>query len=260
MITRWSYLITLTTKEPFRIGGKSDPLSEAENPVAVIGSRVCIPGPSLKGALRGEIERFLNDSHYDRSNKRWSPGKSDLQPCIPATKLSRDEDRLVQEGHFRGKGCHYPCKTGDRGNCGPDPHPICPACTLLGAQGLVGFVQVPFLFTEVHHEELYSARMERTSHTVMQGTNRPFQLTPPDTVFRGELEVLIDDSLLGWKLGAPRDLKEPTKGDAWLRDSQWSQEQVLKDLLVDRLQAITTLGGYRSKGFGRVQISVSMQP
>lgn len=44
-----------------------------------------------------------------------------------------------------------------------------------------------------------------------------------------------------------------------LRDSQWSQDKILKELVVDRLQAITTLGGYRSKGFGRVQITVSKQ-
>lgn len=259
MITRMSYAISLTTKEPFRIGGKSDPLSEAENPVALVGGRVCVPGSSLKGALRGETERFLNDTYYDAQSKTWPVDKLALQPCIPATKLSADEQRLVSEKCFKGSGCHYPCDIGDRGRCGRHPddaHSICPVCYLLGAQGLVGFVQVPFLFTDIRYDELYSARLERTSHTVMRGTNRSYQLVPPDTVFRGTLEVLISDGLLGWQLGQSRDLKEPTQGDSWLRDRQWTKERVLKDLLEDRLKAIKNLGGYRSRGFGRVDVAV----
>lgn len=260
MIMRKNYSITLTTKDPFRIGGKTDPLSEAENPVALVGGRVCIPGPSLKGALRGELERFLDDTYYDARNKTWPEEKLALQPCIPATRLSADEERLVSEKHFRGKGCHYPCDISDRGKCGKRPedaHGICPVCGLLGAQGLVGFVQVPFLFTDIRYDELYSARLERTSHTVMRGTNRSFQLVPPETVFTGSLEVLINDSLLGWQLGQPRDLKEFTKGDTWLRNAQWSQAKVLQDLIVDRLKAIKALGGYRSKGFGRLEMAVT---
>jgi CRISPR/Cas system CSM-associated protein Csm3 (group 7 of RAMP superfamily) len=233
MIERKSYAITLTTTEPFRVGGKSDPLSEAENPVAVVGGRVCIPGPSLKGAFRGELERFLNDTYYDNQNKTWPQDKLALQPCIPGTKLLSDEQRLVNEKHFRGPSCHYPCDIGSRGKCGKrhdECHGICPVCYLLGAQGLIGFVQVPFLFTDIRYDELYSARLERTSHTVVRGTNRSYQLVPPETAFTGILEVLISDSLLGWELGRARELKESSMGDAWLHDGQWSQEKVLGDL------------------------------
>lgn len=259
MITRKTYIITLTTKDPFRIGGKGDPLSASENPVALVGGRVCIPGSSLKGALRGELERFLNDNNYENQKKIWPTDRLALQPCIPATKLSPDEQRLVSEKRFRGTGCHYPCDIGPRAKCGQSPndaHGICPVCYLLGAQGLVGFAQIPFLFTDVRYDELYSARLERTSHTVMSGTNRSFQLIPPDTKFTGILEILMGDSLLGWQLGGPRNLKDHTKGDAWLLGNHWSQDKISTDLITERLKAIRSLGGYRSKGFGNVEIMV----
>lgn len=255
MITRKTYAVTLTTKGPFRIGGKADPMSESDNPVAIVGGRPCIPGSSLKGALRAEIEQWLNDQHFRAHWKAAPPTMLALQPCIPSARRSADEDRLVKDGHYRSAACRYPLD--NRSNVPQAQLPsICPACYLLGAQGLVGFVSVPFLFAGPGYAELYSARLERTSHTVMQGSNRAYQLIPPDTVFSGEMTVLTKDDVLGWELGKPRPLGQPT-GDAWLAGNNgWNQEKVLKDLIVDRLTAINQLGGYRSKGFGRVRIDV----
>ena len=58
MIKEKNIQIQAITKEPLRIGGKKDPLSGADNPVTRVGGRLVIPGSSLKGALRAEIERF----------------------------------------------------------------------------------------------------------------------------------------------------------------------------------------------------------
>jgi CRISPR/Cas system CSM-associated protein Csm3 (group 7 of RAMP superfamily) len=258
-----TYIVTLTTLEPFRVGGKEDPLSEAENPVALVGGRICIPGRSLKGAYRAELERWLNDRFFDERAGRWNDPS--LQPCIPATRLSADEQELVRRGRFRGRACAYAPAQGQRGRGGghrttTNNVTICPICYLLGAQGLVGFVNVPFLFTDVRYETLYSARLERTSHTVMSGTNRSYQLVPPDTELRGEIEVLLEDNLLSWKLGQPRPLKESQDADAWLKQGDnWTQERVLTEMIVDRFHAIQRLGGYRSKGFGRVSIQLAAQ-
>lgn len=261
MITTQKYDVTLTTQQPFRIGGKEDPLSGKDNPVTALGGRLCVPGPSLKGALRAELERYLNEIYYDKQKNAWPQDQAHLQPCIPSTQVSQDEQRLIQQRRYRSKSCHYPCEISDRKNarCGHDlsqAHSICPVCYLLGAQGLVGFVQVPFLFSDIRYEELYSGRMDRTSRTMKTGTNRPYQLVPPGTAFRGEMEVLIEDDFLGWKLGVLRDLKESTKGDAWLKKDSKKREEILEDLLVGRLKAVKRLGGYHSKGFGSVQIEV----
>lgn len=247
MISVSRYAITATTLSPIRVGGKDDPLSEADNPVAVVGGRICLPGPSLKGALRAALERHLNDRFYDNAGNRWPSAQLAAQPCIPSTRFSRDEQRLITEGRYRARACRYP----------DDNEGICPACYLLGAQGLVGFVSIPFLFTDVSYDELYSARLERTSRTVMQGANRSYQLVPPDTQFTGILEVVLHDDLLGWRLGQPRPLQESPHGDAWLAAGDWSVQKVLQELLLDRLTAITSLGGYRSKGFGAVNLTVA---
>lgn len=264
MVTTKKYQITLTTQQPFRIGGKEDPLSGKDNPVTAVGGRLCVPGPSLKGALRAELERYLNETHYDKQKNAWPRDKMHLQPCIPSTQVSADEQRLINQGRYRNKACHYPCEIRDKGNarCGNDPnqaHNICPVCYLLGTQGLVGFVQTPFLFSDIRYEELYSGRMDRTSRTVKKGTNRPYQLVPPGATFKGEMEVLIKDEFLGWELGKPRDLKEPTNGDDWLRTDSFAQEKILEEFLLIRLRSINRLGGYHSKGFGEVQIEVTEQ-
>ena len=248
-----TYEIRLTTEDPFRIGGKPDYLSAAENAVTVVGDRLCIPGSSLKGAYRAELERYLSALHSG------SGASESILPCIPATSLSPDEEELVRKKRFKGKGCTYPSGRG-RGAQGGKDSSICPACYLLGAQGMVGFVKVPFLFAsrEASQEYLYSSSIDRATQVVEKGTNRPYQYVPPGTLFTGELEVLLEDPLLDWKLGEPRPLKENEYADAWLLENVgWTQERILKELIEDRLKNIRQLGGYRSKGFGKVSIELS---
>lgn len=253
MINQKHMLIKLTTLEPFRVGGKSNPLSEADNPIALVGGRVCIPGATLKGAYRAELERWLN-SEFNRAGK-WT--HDSLRPCIPSTQLSKDEEQLINDAKYKGKGCAY---RGDRSQ--QEPRVVCPACYLLGAMGLVGFVNVPFLFTDISYEGLYSARLDRVSLASMGG-NRPYQLIPPESVFKGTLEILVKDDFLGWELGKPRPLKENPDADSWLLKSNpdaeksWSSQHILDVMIKERIKAITRLGGYRSKGFGKVRIDVS---
>ena len=93
----------------------------------------------------------------------------------------------------------------------------------------------------------------------MQGTNRSYQLVPPDTKFLGILQILISDDLLGWRLGRSRALEESAKGDAWLAGGEWSSEKIIAEFVLNRIQAIQNLGGYRSKGFGNVEISIEQK-
>lgn len=251
MTTERRFEITLETLEPFRIGGKGDPLTAAENPVAIVGSQAVIPGSSLKGALRSQIEQYLVQQYYDQRGRRWEPDKAAAQPCMAGTSLSADEQRLVREGKYRGDACVYPARR-DRNTA------LCPACYVLGAQGLTGFVRVPFLTSTVSPDELYSARIDRATDVVAHSTNRPYQLIPQGTTFKGTLHLLTENDILGWSLGKPRPLTDGNGGDRWLRDDpSWTRERILKELLIDRLQAINILGGYKSKGFGRVKITVT---
>lgn len=246
MIREQAYLVQAETLEPLRVGGAPDPLSAQDNPVALVGSRPTIPGSSLKGALRSALEQFLIDRHYDAQAVRWAEAQRAAQPCMAATRLSPGEESLVMSGRYRRRSCAYSDRQqGDQ--------PICPACYLLGAQGLVGFVKVPFLWCQVSPDRLYAARIDRSAGTVAQGANREYQLLPPETSFTGTLYVVEEDTALGWQLGRPRPL--PGNPDAWL-GLGWDREHIVQELLIERLQAITYLGGYKSKGMGRVRVTV----
>jgi CRISPR/Cas system CSM-associated protein Csm3 (group 7 of RAMP superfamily) len=253
MIKERKFMVKMTTLEPFRVGGKADPLGP-ENPVATVGDRVVVPGSSLKGALRHALERYLIDQHYDRGAGSWKQAAREMQPCMASTKrlLSKDEKELIGRGLYRDESCHYPCTSR---SCGEKQHTICPVCYLLGAQGLVGFVRVPFLTSDVPTNELYSARMDRAIGTVAGGTNRPYELVPDQASFTGTLYVMTSDDVLDWELGKPRTLKDATGGDKWL--DGWTSDKIVSNLIVGVLQNISILGGYKSKGFGKVKIEVS---
>lgn len=255
MIREQAYHIELEALEPVRVGGAPDPLSGQDNPVAIVGNDATIPGSSLKGALRNEIERFLIDRYYDSRARHWPDQQQAAQPCLAATRLSPAEQQLVSSGRYRPRSCAYvePRRDDRQQN---RQQPICPACYLLGAQGLVGFVKAPFLWCQVSPDTLYSARLERSTGVVAQGTNRQYQLLPRGTRFGGTLFLLEEDTALGWRLGEQRPL--PNNPDAWL-SLGWGRDQIVQQLLVERIQAITYLGGYKSKGLGRVQITIRPQ-
>ena len=270
MISEKRYKIELEALEPLRIGAVEDPRSGIHNPVAKAGEKVVIPGSSLKGALRAEIEQFLIETYYDKGSQSWLQDKTVFQPCIPAPKPTTDEQVLIDLGKYTSEACHYPCQFEERfqegkrifrGKCTKDgkanPHAICPACYFLGAMGLNGFVRVPFLYAEISPEELYSARMDRARGTVVEGTNRPYQLVPANTKFTGNLVIITEDPVNGWKIGEPRSLTDKSLGDKWLEGGTLQAEELIDTYIIQRLKNIKILGGYKSKGFGGVKIEVS---
>ncbi len=256
MIKERAYRLTISTTEPLRIGAKKDPLSGADNPVTRVGGSLAIPGSSLKGALRNQIEAYLIDKFFQAG--RWQTAKEDWKPCVPGAELSADERRLARDGKYRDQDgtCHYPCT--ERG-CRGQVHSICPACYLLGAMTLQGFVRVPFLFAEGGSTELSSVRLDRATKSVPQvrgGPFRSYELVPQGTAFAGMLYVTLEDTVTGWRLGQARKFGEQgTKGDKWLEGQTYNQDDFLKEFVLDRLAAIKTIGGYKSKGFGRIEVS-----
>jgi CRISPR/Cas system CSM-associated protein Csm3 (group 7 of RAMP superfamily) len=128
--------------------------------------------------------------------------------------------------------------------------------------GLNGFLKVPFLYADGSASELYSSRIDRGTKTIMTGTNRPYELVPDGSVFEGQLIVLLEDTVLNWKLGEPRNLGETrTLGDKWLDGNKGKMDEInqsdfIKTYIIDRLKTINLLGGYKSKGFGIIQIEI----
>ena len=256
MIKEKTFKLAIQTTEPLRVGAKRDPLSGADNPVVRVGGELAIPGSSLKGALRNQIESYLIDRFFKAGH--WEAGKEEWKPCIPGAEVSADERRLIREGKYRDqeRTCHYPCEDRCRGTT----HSICPVCYLLGAMTLPGFVRVPFLFAEGASSELSGIRLDRATKTVPQagrgGSFRSYELVPQGTAFSGTLYVTVEDTVTGWMLGQPRKLGErATKGDKWLEGQQYNESQFLSEFLIERLKAIKTIGGFKSKGFGRIEIT-----
>jgi CRISPR/Cas system CSM-associated protein Csm3 (group 7 of RAMP superfamily) len=246
MITR-KYALQLTTLEPFRIGSPKSTLSAIENAVARSGGKVVVQGSSLKGAYRAQLERYLYET-YRSVNA--------MKPCIPSSdeRISPEERKMIAEGKFRGAACVYP---------GPS---VCPACYLLGAQGLVGFVKVPYLYTETVPEEQYGVRIDRSRGTVVDKTNRTYQEIPKGVIFTGMLEVALDDPLRGWKFGVARALKKERDNqgneriltpDKWLEGKSWDAEAFLQEFVIKQLTELGALGGYKSKGFGNISIALT---
>ncbi len=239
------YSIELTTLEPFRIGSPKSVLSSIDNAIARSGGKVVVQGSSLKGALRGEIECYLHE--------RYSTVEA-MKPCIPSSPntLSPEENALIKSGKFKGPGCVYQEGRGS----------ICPACYLLGAQSLMGFVKVPYLYSDALPEEQYAVRIDRARGTVVDRTNRTYQEIPKDVTFIGALEVMLEDPLRNWKLGTARPLTRDDRGnprtpDRWLEAHPRETNEFLKEFVLDRLQAIRVIGGYKSKGFGSIAIKLT---
>jgi CRISPR/Cas system CSM-associated protein Csm3 (group 7 of RAMP superfamily) len=250
-----SYKITLTTLEPFRIGTSRDVMSAFDNPVAMIGGKVVVQGPTLKGFLRNKIEEYLIDNYS---------GNDLMKPCIPSSEntLSADEKILIKDGRYRAGGvCKYSSE--DSRNRSSS---ICPVCYFLGANGLNGFVRVPYLYTESRPEELYSVRTDRATATVVERTNRNYQIIADNIIFEGTLEILTEDSINGWTLGRMREIQDSSRLDIWLNETskkynkkfiELSKDELISEFILERLIGKNILGGFKSKGCGKVEITVN---
>jgi CRISPR/Cas system CMR subunit Cmr4 (Cas7 group RAMP superfamily) len=262
------YQVKLTATTPTHIGGEKQRTVGIDLPVIKIKEHIVIPGSSLKGAFRAELERYLIEKYA---------GVDGMKPCIPAAKgsLSEMEKQLIRAGNFIGEGCAYidkkksedTAKTIERFRDGDfAKNYICPACYLLGAQGIVGFVRVPYLFADEDAQKVTNLRWDRGKGTGAEGNNFSSEITPQETVFTGVLQVLIQESVRKWDLGKPRKFPkievnkkdiDVTRGDVWLADGKWNADKILQELIIERLQAIKLLGGFKSKGAGGVKITVT---
>ena len=218
-----------------------------DSPIVKIGDKYAIPGSTLKGALRSKIEEYLIDKYSNIP---------EMKPCIPTSRntISKEEQQLIKDGKYRPDGsCEYP-KTNS----------ICPACYFLGANGLVGFVSIPFLYTDSPAELMYSVRIDRAKGTAADKTNRDYQILPQGTIFEGNIEIVLKDTVKGWELGKKRKGLQKDV-DKWLDEksvefgkkfSEMEKDELIKEFIKDRLKEITQIGGFKSKGAGKVKIEI----
>jgi CRISPR/Cas system CSM-associated protein Csm3 (group 7 of RAMP superfamily) len=254
------YEVVLEAKSPIRVGAAEDPFRGVGNPVVRVGDRFVIPGSSLKGALRNQLERyFINEANEKK--------RDSLKPCLAAGKPSEFERELIEDGKYV-KACMF--KNEDT--------QICPVCYFLGAQSLLGFVRVPFLYLEdegLQADVLTGIAIDRKTRTAKERAKYEYEVIPKGAKFKGELEIVERDEQLGWEFGKPRYFMkyvevEDKKGqtEKYIPDKRYTPDKWLEvvnefqgydklfGILKSCIEGIQLIGGYKSRGAGKVEIKL----
>ena len=183
------------------------------------GQRVYyFPGSSLKGALRSHLERIARTLH---------PGRVCLPYYDPDPRRSISPPVRAEEGSY---GCGYRPSASATSAAYADS---CAACRLFGSLKFAGRFSIGDAYPVQNHGPELEARNG-------VGINRFTGGTVPGVLF--DLQVLV-----GGKFEANLRL---TNFELW-------QLAALNLLLVDMADAIITIGSGRSRGLGRVGITVT---
>jgi len=182
------------------------------------GEIVYLPGASLKGVVRGFIERVLRslgDKPEGMSSWRWA-----------CTTFADDEGScarriLDEEGRREGKGERLPSWEIYKMSCG--------ACRLFGHTRLRGRVSFTDFFPigEVHSEIRYGVAISRLSNAVAHG---PF-----------EMEVVVDGTF---------------EGRIILENFELWQVALLALALENMNSGLLKVGYGKNRGLGEVQVTV----
>jgi CRISPR-associated RAMP protein (TIGR02581 family) len=179
-----------------------------------------IPGATLKGALRTEVERLVRAV---RPARACNPVGADAERCVPAAAASanRPGGRTSAAGGAGGAGAAVPPET-------------CWVCRLFGAPWLASRVQVADLAVDPatwlgQLPVREGIAVDRDTDTARRALGYDYEVVPAGTEFRCHIRAdTADPRLLGMlALG-------------------------LRELESGRL----ALGGGRSRGLGRVQLLV----
>jgi CRISPR/Cas system CSM-associated protein Csm3 (group 7 of RAMP superfamily) len=248
------YRIELTAKSPIRVGAAEDPFRGVDNPVVVVGNNLVIPGSSLKGALRNQLERYF----INEANKRR---KDSLKPCLATAEPSEFERELIGGRYAKWSGCEFKNERSE----------ICPVCYFLGARSLIGFVRVSFLHLmdkNLKAEVLTGIAIDRKTGTARRRAIYKYEVIPEEAKFEGELEIVERDEQLGWEFGKPRYFMKYVKENEEEKEKKYTPDKWLEEvndfqgyaklfgILKSCIEGIQLIGGYKSKGAGKVEIKL----
>lgn len=244
------------------IGGSPTPLTDKKSPIFMIGDQPAIPASSFKGAFRNKVEAYLIE-HQDELKTifRVEDAKC-LMPCIPASKpTAAEKSFLTNKAVYREKNCEV--KVDEKKIKVPDSG-ICPVCYLFGANGLMGFLRIPnFLPITKGLIKLEQTQIgiDRKTGTARHGAIVRGDQVLPGTKFVGKLEILLNDG--NFEFGVPRKMGENNKPvlDTWLNNTETEdlneiQIKIIDNLILRPLKELDRLGGQKSKGAGKVEITV----
>ncbi|MCX7732445.1 MAG: RAMP superfamily CRISPR-associated protein [candidate division WOR-3 bacterium] len=274
VISKISLVIKVKEKSFLHIGAAPSPLSEKKGAVFKVDQTPVIPATSFKGALRYKLEQLFI-KNQDEFLKKFHPGKPDsLKPCIPAPNPTIQERCLFG---YRKSACNV--QVSDSGSQEGELG-VCPVCYFLGCTGLMGFLIIPNFYPEEGDWiiDQTNIRIDRKTNTAASKAKVDGEQVKPGTKFKGEIEIILKTPQ-GFEFGQPRKLAIETKQgsriidnklaietkqksriiDKWLEswdESAPDRKNILvNDILIPAIKDIQLLGGQKSRGAGKVEVS-----
>jgi CRISPR/Cas system CSM-associated protein Csm3 (group 7 of RAMP superfamily) len=246
------------------IGAAPSPLTEKKGAVFKVDRTPVIPATSFKGALRHQLELLFIEK-TDEFAKLFNipPDKKDLlKPCIPSPKPTKAEEELIKAGKYREEHCEV--KVNDKkvnvGKLG-----ICPVCYFMGATGIMGFLRVSNFSSETKGGiiDQTNIRIDRKTGTAAHGAKVDGEQVKPGIVFKGSIEIVISEPILemqGLQFGDARKIGNEVI-DKWLEN--WREKNktervktLIEKILIPAIENIKLLGGQKSRGGGKVNVSI----
>lgn len=248
------------------LGANISPIIDKKGSIFKVDGIPMIPASSFKGAIRSKMEWLLINKQKELRDLFNIPNdeeyKDILKPCIPDAHPTKAEQEL-RGNKYRWNNCEVQVDENrinfskkDRGN----KLGICPVCYFMGAAGLIGFVRVPNL-TAVDPDCIVDQtciRIDRKTENATRGAKVDVESVKPVTVFSGTIEI-IEENPQGFVFGQPRKIGGIVI-DKWLenwevKDPKNRKEILFQEIFIPTLDNIKMLGGHKSKGAGKVNIT-----
>ena len=246
------------------VGAAPSPLTEKKDAVFKVDRTPVIPATSFKGALRHQLELLFIEKVDEFAQLFNIPNdkKDLLKPCIPSPRPTKAEEELINVGKYRK---HCEIKVDDRqisvGDLG-----ICPVCYFMGTTGLMGFLRFSNFYPEGEGSVIdqTNIRIDRKTGTAAHGAKVEGEQVKPGTVFNGSINIVISEPILemqGIQFGDARKIDNEVI-DKWLEN--WNEtgkdkrvKTLIEKILIPAIQNIKVLGGQKSRGAGKVNVSVN---
>jgi CRISPR/Cas system CSM-associated protein Csm3 (group 7 of RAMP superfamily) len=237
------------------IGASPSPLTEKKGAVFKVDRTPVIPASSLKGALRYQLELLFIEK-ADEFDSLLKPSKKVfLSPCIPSPRPSSAERELITSGKYR-QYCEIRVEEKKVVVAGDT---ICPVCYFMGSGGIMGFLRIgnSYPTSEGNIVDYTNIRIDRHSGTAAGKAKVDIEHVKSGVRFRGVMEVVMSTPQ-GFEFGEPRKIGDMVI-DKWLENwkNDSKKEFLLEQVLIPALENIAELGGYKSKGAGKVNLRVS---
>jgi len=255
-------VIKVEEKSFLHIGAAPSPLTEKKGAIFKVDRTPVIPATSFKGALRHQLELLFIEKVDEFAKDFNVENKEMLKPCVPSPRPTKAEEELIHAGKYRKDHCEI--KVDDR-QIGVGDLGICPVCYFMGAAGLMGFLRFSNFYPEGEGAVIdqTNIRIDRKTGTAAHGAKVEGEQVKPETVFKGSIDIVISEprwEMQGIQFGDARKIGDIVI-DKWLEN--WNEtgkdkrvKTLIEKILIPAIQNIKVLGGQKSRGAGKVNVSI----